>query len=284
MLRESATNRRQAHQDCGFNVFDNLVESSVLFSTVVGTREIDFVIGKLVAAIICDKALYVCQRMHRIKMTTVYQSDLGIHKPETPPCLVFCQPFSHEKLDNLFCDPDTCTAGTEKYRSLIFRGDTCALDGVYEAGQDDGPGSLDVVVEARVRILISFECRKWVLEILKLNDNATTRSAKAGADPTMTATDPGHLSVSAAISSSRNSISSACDTFSRRLPKYKGSSRRALFPVPRSSVRGRVASGLIPAHAVYSASLPTGMPMPLMPKSPRPNIRDPSVTTVISTL
>lgn len=65
---------------------------------------------------------------------------------------------------------------------------------------------------------------------------------------------------------------------------YNGSSRRALLLVPRSKVKGRVASGRMPAHVVYSASLPMGIPMPLIPRSPNPRIRDPSVIHVISTL
>lgn len=95
-------------------------------------------------------------------------------------------------------------------------------------------------------------------------------------------TDPGHFSFKAIMTSSMNSCSSWADPFSLLLPKYSGSSKRVLLPVPRSNIKGRVTSGLIPAHAVYKANLPTGIPMPLIPRSPSPNIRDPSVTTVIS--
>lgn len=48
-------------------------------------------------------------------------------------------------------------------------------------------------------------------------------------------------------------------------------------------VIGRHWWGLMPARAVYKASLPTGMPMPQAPKSPRPRIRSPSVTTIALT-
>jgi len=39
----------------------------------------------------------------------------------------------------------------------------------------------------------------------------------------------------------------------------------------------------MPAQAVYSDSLPIGMPMPFAPRSPRPRMRSPSVTTIIAT-
>ena len=48
----------------------------------------------------------------------------------------------------------------------------------------------------------------------------------------------------------------------------------------------RIASealGNTPAHAEYSESLPTGMPMPFAPRSPRPRMRSPSLTTMIAT-
>ena len=50
--------------------------------------------------------------------------------------------------------------------------------------------------------------------------------------------------------------------------------------VPTSRVTGRVWLGGMPAMAVFRASLPTGMPMPWAPRSPRPRIRSPSVTTI----
>jgi len=40
---------------------------------------------------------------------------------------------------------------------------------------------------------------------------------------------------------------------------------------------------LIPAKAVYNDNLPTGIPIPHAPRSPRPRIRSPSVTTIART-
>jgi hypothetical protein len=53
--------------------------------------------------------------------------------------------------------------------------------------------------------------------------------------------------------------------------------------VPTSRVTGKHWCGLMPARAVYSANLPTGMPMPYAPKSPSPRILSPSVTTMART-
>jgi len=39
----------------------------------------------------------------------------------------------------------------------------------------------------------------------------------------------------------------------------------------------------MPAKAVYNDNLPTGMPIPHAPRSPRPRIRSPSVTTIART-
>lgn len=123
--------------------------------------------------------------------------------------------------------------------------------------------------------LVVNKCHDIWKEMLQRDDFATLARRRM--------TDPGHFSFNAIMTSSMNSCSSCADTFSRLLPMYKGSSRSSLLPVPRSNIRGSVASGLMPAQPMYNASLPTGIPMPLIPRSPSPNIREPSVTTVIST-
>ncbi len=50
--------------------------------------------------------------------------------------------------------------------------------------------------------------------------------------------------------------------------------------VPTSSRMGRHCCGGIPPIAVYSASFPLGIPIPNAPRSPRPRILSPSVTTM----
>src|SRR6218665_2225115 len=50
--------------------------------------------------------------------------------------------------------------------------------------------------------------------------------------------------------------------------------------VPTSRTTGRHAVGLTPPIAVYRASFPVGIPIPHAPRSPRPRILSPSVTTI----
>ena len=50
--------------------------------------------------------------------------------------------------------------------------------------------------------------------------------------------------------------------------------------VPTSKTTGRQFCGGMPPIAVYSESLPTGIPIPLAPRSPKPRILSPSVTTI----
>lgn len=49
--------------------------------------------------------------------------------------------------------------------------------------------------------------------------------------------------------------------------------------VPTSIVTGKTLCGAIPPAAQYKLNFPMGMPIPFAPKSPRPRIREPSVTT-----
>jgi hypothetical protein len=166
---------------------------------------------------------------------------------------------------------------------VIFYRNARSLDSIDEAANDDSASALNVVVEHAVGILVAFQSREWVLEIFELDDDAVTRLVWCVCDEKQHGTYFGHLSVKAAMSSSRNSFSSSAVTLGLLEPMYSGSSRRAWLLVPRSRVRGKVASGLMPAQAVYKDSLPTGIPIPFTPRSPRPKMRDPSVRTVMST-
>mmetsp|Transcript_5322 Transcript_5322/g.18542 ORF Transcript_5322/g.18542 Transcript_5322/m.18542 type:complete len:300 (-) Transcript_5322:109-1008(-) len=64
-----------------------------------------------------------------------------------------------------------------------------------------------------------------------------------------------------------------------RTPLYPLSRSRPSLSVPTSSVTGQHRLGSTPATVVYSRILPSAMPMPPAPRSPRPRMRSPSVTT-----
>ena len=87
-----------------------------------------------------------------------------------------------------------------------------------------------------------------------------------------------HERISAMNSSTTSSYSDPLSRSLRR-PLYVGSSRSDLLSVPTSMHTGRHWFGRIPAHTLYSKILPSAMPMPPAPRSPRPKIRSPSVTT-----
>ena len=92
-----------------------------------------------------------------------------------------------------------------------------------------------------------------------------------------------HLLTTAWTNSSiKSSYSCPLTRFCLR-PMYKGSFSIFSVLVPTSKVMGNVWCGLIPARAVYNDSLPIGIPIPQAPKSPRPKIRSPSVTTITRT-
>src|ERR1022692_493850 len=88
----------------------------------------------------------------------------------------------------------------------------------------------------------------------------------------------GNTSCTASTNSSTKEKSSSVDGRVFRIPKYRGSCRYCSLLVPASTYMGSRYCGGTPAQAVYSCSLPMGMPAPFAPRSPRPRIRPPSVT------
>mmetsp|Transcript_10518 Transcript_10518/g.26102 ORF Transcript_10518/g.26102 Transcript_10518/m.26102 type:complete len:262 (-) Transcript_10518:257-1042(-) len=93
----------------------------------------------------------------------------------------------------------------------------------------------------------------------------------------------GRHAVSAAASSPTNASYSAPRARRRRSPLYPGSASSFSLLVPTSRHSGRHTEGSTPAAAVYSVILPSLMPMPPAPRSPRPRMRSPSVTTITRT-
>lgn len=82
---------------------------------VVVAREVDFVVGELVAAVVGHEAF-------------------GVDEPETSSCFVFAEAFAREELDDLFGDADAGATGAEEDGPLLFGWDAGPLDGVDDAG------------------------------------------------------------------------------------------------------------------------------------------------------
>ena len=92
---------------------------------------------------------------------------------------------------------------------------------------------------------------------------------------------PGNTSFAACTNSAKSSSYSLPRTRRRSIPLYKGSFSSLSLFVPTSNMTGRHWVGGMPAQAVYSDNFPIGMPMPPAPRSPRPSMRSPSVTTIM---
>ena len=201
---------------------------------------------------------------------------LGVYKPKATACLILSQAFLDEILDNLLGYSDTSRSSPHEYRTLSTNRNMRLLKGVDNACQDDSSSTLNIIVEAAVFVLILLESRERVLEVLKLDDNSEGSLVSLCLWNMVVSSYPGQTLLRAIINSSMNSISSFSESFRAFEPMYNGSFKSFSLLVPRSRVNGRVRSGRIPAQPVYNASFPTGIPIPLTPRSPKPRIREPS--------
>lgn len=200
---KDAAHGGETHQDGGLDVVNDLFEGLVLLGVVVTAGEVDLVVGELVATVSGDKTL-------------------GVDEVEAVAGFVLGHAFAHEELDNLASNTDTGAAGAEKHRAVVLAGQAGALNSVDDTAKDDSTSTLDIIVEAGVRVTVPLKSGEGVLEILELDDD--TREALlvvvTGKSPErhVRVTYPGQRSVRAAISSSKNSRSSSGEIFSRRLP------------------------------------------------------------------
>ena len=95
-----------------------------------------------------------------------------VHEPKLLAGLVLGETLLYEELDNLLGNTNSGTASTKEDGAVVLEINACVLDGVDEAGKNDGAGALDVVIEASVGVLVTLESREGILEILKLNNDA----------------------------------------------------------------------------------------------------------------
>ena len=157
LLCESTANRGQAHQDRGLDIVNQTSKRLVLTAIVVVSREVDLVLCQFVSPILGDKTI-------------------GVDEPEFATGLFLGQAFLDEELDNLLRNTSSSAASTEEDGFVVLDGHTRRLDSVDEATDNDGASALDVVVEHGVGVLVAFDGREGVFEVLELDDNAVTRS------------------------------------------------------------------------------------------------------------
>lgn len=131
---------------------NDLFKCIELLAIVVLTSEVDLVIGELVTTVSSNQAL-------------------AVDEVEAIASIVLAHSLTHEEFDNLLGNTHTGRAGAEEDRTVVLARHTRTLDGIDDSTQDDGTGTLDVIVEAGVGVPIPLECWKWVLEVLELDDD-----------------------------------------------------------------------------------------------------------------
>lgn len=112
---EDTAHGGKTHEDGRFDVVDDFGERLQLAALVVVAREVDFVVGELVAAIVGDQAS-------------------GVDEPETSSGFVFREAFAREEFDYLLGDSDAGATCAEEYGTLVFGRDAGSFDGVDDAG------------------------------------------------------------------------------------------------------------------------------------------------------
>ena len=158
---EGTADGGETHKDSGLNVLNDVLEGLVLLTLVVVTREVELVLGKLVTTVVGDETL-------------------GVDQPEALSGLVLSEALVHEELDELLGDTNTGRASTEEDGTLVSGGNLGLLDTVDETTKDNSTGTLDVVVEHSVGVLVALERREGVLEVLVLDDDTRPALGKGG--------------------------------------------------------------------------------------------------------
>ena len=59
---------------------------------------------------------------------------------------------------------------------MVLDGSTTSFHGVDESTNNDSTSALNIIIEARVDILVPFESWEWIFEILKLDDDTVIMS------------------------------------------------------------------------------------------------------------
>ena len=149
---EDTTHGGQTHQDGGLDMVDDLLKGLELLAIVVLAGEEDLVVGELVTTVSGDETL-------------------GVDEVEAVASILLGHALADEEVNNLLGDADTGRAGAEEDGAVVLAGETGTLDGVDDSTEDDGAGTLNVVIEAGVDTLVTLQCGEGILEVLKLNDD-----------------------------------------------------------------------------------------------------------------
>lgn len=131
---------------------NDLLQSLELLALVVLASKVHLVVGELVTTVSSDQTL-------------------GVDQVEAVASILLGHALTHEELDDLLGDTDTGRTGSEEHGAVVLAGQAGALDGVHHAAENHRASTLDVVIEAGVRVPVTLECGEWILEVLELDDN-----------------------------------------------------------------------------------------------------------------
>jgi len=150
---EDTTQSRQTHQDSGLDVVNNLLQSLPLLASIVLTSKVNLVVSELVTTVSSDETL-------------------GINKVEAAAGLILGHTLTHEELDDLLGNTDTGRAGTEEDSAVVLAWQTRSLNSIDDTTEDNGAGTLDIVIEASVGIAVTLQSGERILEVLELDNNS----------------------------------------------------------------------------------------------------------------
>lgn len=157
---EDTTQSRQTHQDSGLDVINNLLQSLPLLASIVLTSEVDLVVSELVTTVSSDKTL-------------------SVNKVEAASGLILGHTLTHEELDDLLGNTDTGRAGTEEDSAVVLAWQTRSLNSIDNTTEDNGAGTLDIVIEASVGVAVTLQSGERILEVLELDDDSKLSFALA---------------------------------------------------------------------------------------------------------
>lgn len=152
-LSEDTAGSAKTHKSSGLDIIDNLLEAGELLTLIVIAREVELVVGKLVATVVGDEAL-------------------RIDEPELLAGLFLWNTRLDEKLDDLTSDTDSGGTSTHENELVLVQRNARLLESVHDTCQDDSTGSLDIIVEASVGVAVSLERWEGVLKILELDNDS----------------------------------------------------------------------------------------------------------------
>lgn len=153
-LVECASDGGETHENGWLDIVDDFLKALVLLAIVVAAGEDELVFLELVTAVVGDETL----RVNEVEQLA------SLFFRETTLLL--------EHFHDLAGDTNTGRTSTKEDQSLVLGVYLGLADSVDNTSKNDGTGSLDIVVEASIHVLVLGKRWEGVLEVLELDDDA----------------------------------------------------------------------------------------------------------------